>query len=459
MALQSAKMFKRIIYGITVACICAAAVFTPSKTVRHEFPVFRVMLDPGHGGVALPDRCRNGDRYCAVTRTYLQDFREGASFRGIEEHALVYEIASKAYDILLDCGENGDFSKFYPVLERFTDVPYDRVYIQCDMSRSDSRCRNEIIRREDPNGEFRIFDYPDARGIMRPGRLSYINARRPQIVVSLHAAGKGAAYFMGMNPVIVPPFDFLHSGLLDLQGEKQGRSYFFSSPYRDWFDESSRRTGYQWFLNDVMLYFTGYPLKASGDADLDNFRGYRYNMVTWPYRDHIGWERWARTHPDNSPYAASAKKFVLAGKYWVREKSVYEKYKRDGGLEGFGGDNYYASAEIIRYILYSLGINNLYHADQRLGKPYISVWTMPLFVNAINAFIELGYLARPRFRYLLTSRQDEIAQGVAVGVYSLCAGIVPKQAPIRDRPKGKKIDLIKYSMPNKGSYFDLAPIP
>ena len=434
--------------------LLAGCVFYPEQMSLREFPVFRVVLDPGHGGIAAGDWRKHGDRYDAISGAYLQVFKEGASYGSLEEHVIVNSIAKKAARILENCGPGGDFSRFYPHLEKFTALPYDRISIVCMLSRGDSIGRKSKARRKDPNEGFRIFDFPGPDGEMRPGRLSRINAFRPQLVVSLHSTKKGSAYFRGMNPVIVPPHGFLLNGLLYLQGSVKSRRFFFSSPYGDWFEESDERSGYEWFLNDVMIYFTGYPLNRDRSVQREEFKGYRYNMVTWSYHDDDGWERDARSHRDDTPYAASAKGFAARGRFWERERSIHENYRRDGGMEGFGGDNHYASSEIIRYILMSLRLRGIYSYEQRLGRPYVSVWHMPIHMNAVSAFIEMGYLDRAHFRYLLTRRQDEIAEGIAVGIYSLLSGIRPKTTGSEGAPRGKRIDLKKYALSSNKSYFD-----
>ena len=83
---------------------------------------------------------------------------------------------------------------------------------------------------------------------------------------------------------------------------------------------------------------------------------------------------------------------------------------------------------------------------------------MPLYLNAVTAFMELGYFNRPHFRHILTSRQDEIAEGVAVGVYSLLAGMEVRGGQRGATPRGKRIDLDKYRDSNKESYFDRAAV-
>jgi hypothetical protein len=67
---------------------------------------------------------------------------------------------------------------------------------------------------------------------------------------------------------------------------------------------------------------------------------------------------------------------------------------------------------------------------------------MPLNVNAINHFIELGYLNRRIDRHTLLNRQDEIAEGVAVGIYSLLAGMKPLIPDSPTLPGEKELTLI-----------------
>jgi hypothetical protein len=428
----------------------------PDNLRQFEFPVFRVVIDPGHGGISDINKIRFGDRYDPISGTYLQVFRDGAVRGKLEEHKIVYEIAIKVYDILGDCSPDGNYANFYKILERFCDNPPEKIFLRCMMSRGDSRNESEIAGREDPNAEFRLFDYPDKNGNILPGRISRINAFKPHLVVSLHINGSGTLFYNGMNPVILPPYKIMRNGLLYLQGKETGKNFFRNSLYNDWLDESNERKGFDWFLNDSALYFTGYPLNKDRSINTNDFKGYRYNMTSWSYRDEDGWAVRANQHPDNSSYSASLKTFAARGKFFEREQSQFESFKRDAGEEGFGGDNYYASAEIIRYILLSLHLNNISHPDQKLGKSYISVWHMPMLVNAVNSFVELGYLGRPRFRYLLTTHQDEIARGIAVGIYSLFAGIKQGKSGYKYLPRGKKIDLKKYNITTESSYFDLS---
>jgi hypothetical protein len=221
-----------------------------------------------------------------------------------------------------------------------------------------------------------------------------------------------------------------------------------------WFMESGRRTRFQWFLNDTAMYFTAYNIHKNGRVNFREYRGYRYNMFQWSYNDPKGWEKTARKHRPNTPYSYHYKTIKPHGKFWDRERSKYEEFRRSKGPEGYGGDNAYASYELIRFIQYNLRMNG--DRDRQLvpGKPYVSIWIVPQHVNAICAYLELGYLIRWRDRVRLTKKQNEIAEGLAVGIYSLFTGIRIKKSRLPYLPKGKKLNLKKYHIHSSKSYFN-----
>lgn len=437
--------------------ILLLVVILPIGSNRREFPEYLIVLDPGHGGLSLQPREIHGDRYDPISGKYLDDFKDGASYRKLEEHAIVYRIALKAKRLLDLCSTDGDYKKFFRILRRYTDSSPVRIIINSNMSRGDSTDSDAIRNRKDPNEEFRLFDFPDEDGTIKAGRISRINALQPQLVVTIHVAARGPGDYRGLNPIIVPPYKILFKGLRYLREEMKSRKFFYNSQYGDWFSESSRKSNFHWFLKDVSVYFTGHTIRADNRINIEDFRGYRHNMVSWQYSDHRGWEYIARHHPAGTRYSQSYKNFTPSGTFWEREKSIYERYRRDGGIEGYGGDNLYASSEIIRYILLSLYLKKKgrLHSEEKLTKPYISIWSVPIHINAISAFIELGYLRVRSHRRMLTKRQNEIAEGIAVGIYSLLAGLKPKEFNFKYKPKGKSIDLKKYYFPNEKNYFNI----
>jgi hypothetical protein len=428
--------------------------FFPSRVLKQEFPTFRVVIDPGHGGIGRNPMSVHGDRFDAISGRYLDSFKYGASLRDLHEHDIVYNIAIKTIKYLQYLAPGGDHNKFYQLLEKYSDAMPGNINIITYMSRKKSITDLEADEIEDPNALYRIFDYPDKEGVIKSGRLSRINAVKPHLVVSLHMAETGPRDYEGMNPVITPAYDYLLNGLLYLKGDAARKKNYQHSPYREWFVESETRSDFEWFLNDASLYFTGYPLKKNLELDRGSFKGYRYNMVQWSYADIPGWRYPAKFHMPNTKYSSSIKNFVPLGKFWDRERTNYERYRRDGGPEGYGGDNAYASYEIVRYILYSMYLHGDDHRTQKPGKSYISVWIVPLHVNAISAFIELGYLNRARDRFILTRKQEVMAEGIAVGIYSLLNGLAMKSQKYRYVPRGKKLDLNKYHITDDESYFD-----
>lgn len=440
-------------FGIIILLTVFMCTIAIGEIEQYDFPTFRVVLDPGHGGVAKRPISMHGDRYDAISEGYLDIFKEGAALGRLRERDIVYSIVKKAERYLRLCAPNGDNNSFYEILKQYTDEEPERINILTLVSRKRNITEDEAETLRDPNGPYRLFDYPGEDGSIRDGRLSKMNAFRPHLIVSLHLAEYGPREYRGMSPVVAAPYSFLEMGLRYLKGDRGVKDEISRGVLEDWFCEGVDRSNFQWFLNDVSLYYTGYSLKKNSN-EADMFRGYRYNMVDWRYRDFDGWEYIARGHPSNTRYARSVQDFVPDGKFWARERSRYEKYRREGGREGFGGDNAFASYEIIRYILYTLYRGSGRRIRYRAGKSYINVWIIPLQVNAINAYLELGYLRRPLDRHIMTERQDEIARGVAVGVYSLFAGLQLKKDDFSPMPKGKRIDLDRYRMSNDSTYFD-----
>ncbi len=446
---------KKLFHAALIFGCSLAFLFNASKVPEYEFPLFRIVIDPGHGGVSMDPKSLHGDRYDALSGTYLDPFKEGAARGRDWEHKIVYQIARKAYDILYECSPDGDFKKFNKILKKYSNARAKRIFILPMLSRGDSITRSEAKKMKEPNAEYRLFDFPGKDKKTMLGRISRINKFKPQLVVSLHCAQRAPREFKGMNPVLVAPYSLLSKGLEYLQKKRRSKRFFFKHGMRDWFKENNKRSSFSWFLNDTSLYFTSYPLNKKRKIELDNFKGYRYNMVTWKYRDSPGWERVARFHKPGTRYSNSYNSIALKGKFWEREKSQFEEFRRDGGPEGFGGDNAYASYEIIRHMLQALKNSGDYHYRNIPGKSYNSVYILPLHVNAVSAFIELGYLDRWRDRRILTKKQHILAEGIAVGIYSLLTGLEMKDRKFRHRPRGKKIDLDKYQISTDKSYFDI----
>lgn len=418
-------------------------------------PEYRVAIDPGHGGVSIKPIEKYGDKYDLLSGKYLDTFKEGAVYRNVNEHIIMFEIGTKVKKILELTESDEGFEKFRLIVKKYSDKDIQRVVIRSMMARPESKPREELEKKKDPNEDYRLFDYPRGDGSIAPGRISAINAFKPQLVLSLHCAEVTSRDRVGMNAVICPSYSFMVKGLEYLQKKRKGAAFFLNSNYADWFEETSRRSLFRWYLSDLSMYYTGYPLDKNDRIDKDKFNGYRYNMVTWRYMDKPGWDKTAIDHPPDTHYSSDINHFIPEGEYWDRERSVYEEYRRDGGPEGYGGDNTYAAHEIIRYTMMSINNTGYKSKDLTIAPPYISVWSVPLYVNAISAYIEFGYIRMPSYNYVLTKMQDTVAEGIAVGIYSLLAGVDLKPTAFKLKPKGKSIDLDKYRDTDGKSYFDL----
>ncbi len=446
------KKYKKIIFIIFVMCLMA---FIPSsKDDMDDIPRFRIVIDPGHGGFFNRDKTRHGDKYDLVTGKYLEYFAEGANYKGIYEHKLVYSIALKVIERLSLCSKDGDFDKFKKLIEKFTDKEPRRIYIETMISRDESLSDYQKERESDPNGPYRLYDYPGPNGEMIQGRISKINAFKPHLVISLHMAENAPPDYLGMNGIIIPPYNVLKTGFDKLIS---GKDYTISDSglIKSWFQESKALPKRYYYYKDVSQYFIGYGLTSKYKPDYNDFKGYKYNMIDWSFRDEPGWTDKAREHNDYTQYSRKYNTFIGNGLFWDREKSIYEEYRRGSSFTNFGGDNYFATYELIKYVLYSLHLNGIDGKEKKPGKPFISTWSVPLLVNAISAYIELGYFNRKWDRDVLIHRQDEIADGLAVGIYSLLAGLEDLQGDYRYKPSGKCIDLHKYYITKDKSYFGI----
>lgn len=440
-----------------LVCIGFSAAFLlvphPAGKEKPVVPVYRVVLDPGHGGANVFPVAMFGDRYDRISKSYLEVFREGSQGGGFEESVLMYRIAVKVSALLKLTESDSGWETFRAMVSKYSASEPPRVVIQGFMSRKGTLPRQKLLKLKDPNHDYRLFDFPSGDETVA-GRISVMNRLMPQLVVSFHCAQSAAHDQLGMSSVICAPYSFMAKGLEVLQHKRSDASFFHSSKYSSWFEERSNRSLYRWFLSDTSMYFLGYPLNGSDRVNAAKFKGYRYNMVSWPYRDPDGWEKTAASHPAGTRYASSPESFLADGPYWDRERSKFEEFRRDGGPEGFGGDNLYGGNEILRYTLTALAESGYQHPALRVAEPFLSVWSVPLYINAISAYVELGYLREPAHQKMFREKLDVVAEGIAVGIYSLLAGTVPKPSSNAFRPKGEKLNLDKYRIDDTKTYFE-----
>ncbi len=428
---------------------------------------FDVVIDPGHGGRYEPSRSYSGDHWDPFSKTFLLPYNFGASSSGMYEHEWTLDTAKKVEEILNLTHTDAGFAEFCKILQRHSDISstkIKKVRVNTHLTRRYSWEDDPEKHAANVNKKYRLFDSPDSFASgkggpsekMYPGRISFINQLSPDLVVCLHNNSSPNRNVRGFSSVIVPHFDFFSTingivtnGITNVapnnvrvnEPKYQKVANFITSVIT-----RPDKIDVKTMISDTATYFTGFR------AFTQKFIGLRYLMVTWRY--------------NTSSLFTS---FML---FFMRENSIYENYRRSGGPEGYGGDNFYSSEEIIRYIRAALwedlrSSNGYYaaktSAEEYAGShasPFVSDWAIPLHVNAITAYVELGYLSNARDRKLLKEKQAVVAESVAVGIYSLLAGLKPKKTDGIESPRGAAIDFAKYGRDkNSSGYFNISCRP
>ena len=206
------------------------------------------------------------------------------------------------------------------------------------MTRTENAKDKNYREKEDKNQLYRLYDFPDFKtGKNRLGRISMINKEKPALVVSLHINAMNAAPDSGgMGSVIAPSYQTFE--LLKRISDKQAQpEEFYKTPWKNWMLFESKWSRLENAIADAWIYFNGYwPNKGGTETNIERFEGYRANMITWRYRDEDGWEKTIKNK--EGPYSIDHKGFRAVGKFWDRERGKPELMRREGGLEGFGGD-------------------------------------------------------------------------------------------------------------------------
>jgi hypothetical protein len=405
---------------------------------------FVVVIDPGHGGLPLGPLSIHGERYCWSRREYLQAVNPGALHGDYRESAVVYGLA-EGVQANLQAWRNrslADIGRLCGI--RFSD-PDKRVRIQSSLSRPADLPSGQAAGDSDPNAPYRMFDYP-AKGERRPGRLSRIVEEKPHLLVCLHMRKKRYAGDSGGVAVVVPPGSFMRLVLAevdplvpqsDISAHLRETLPAAYHPYFDWFNWGGRRTSTDWMFSDLALHLLGYETqRGTLRIDPKKYAGHRERMLTWPYA--VASSR----HPEDF------EQVVWNSPFLRRELSLHEERRRHAGREGYGGDNLYASMELLKFIdLFAR--ERLRYDGYRIGKPWISVWLSPLFTNAVTAFIEVGCLDSDIDRNFITSKSDVIAEAISVGILSLFYGTRTETRGngaerAAEAPKGHPVDWKSY---------------
>jgi len=380
----------------------------------------------------------------------------------LRESALMFSLARKV-KWYLDLSRSAEtWPRFAEILKAFSvQARFEPIAFDSTLSRTTNYSgKGEPISDLVTNAPYRLYDYPDRRGKIQEGRISFINRQKPYLVLSLHLNPAGKGHPGGMAAVLSPGYrTFETLRLITLK--KKPRSAFFALKgwQKGWLGSDPGFDKVDSALGDAWVYFHGFRSNKGATAPLmDKNRGIRQNFFTWRYQDPPGWEETARTYPPGQ-YALKYEDWKPEGKFWEREQSKAEKWRREDGPAGFGGDNHYASDELMRYIQYGVRLQ----VPSRRGEdavhkridPFVSAYTLPIYSNAIVAFLEVGHLNRTLDREVIIGQEDAVARSLAVGVYSLFSGLKLKKGYGTDRPRGKKLDFAKYEKLPEGNYFQI----
>jgi N-acetylmuramoyl-L-alanine amidase len=403
--------------------------------LNSKYKTYKVVLDPGHGGKSQKISPVEGDHWDFKTQKFLTRYNFGAYHDNEAEHKIVLEICQKANEILRSANTDDGWREFSKLLSYYgvkRPEEFRRVNFDISLTRDKSYEAPEHSGEVNVNKHFRLFDSPDSfdennkpSAALCPGRMSKINAMTPELVICVHINSSTNKAARGQASVIIPDyhvFDFVKT-IKSRLGVKKALTYFW---VLSWFyPQNSVLSNLSRLINDCETYFTGRR------ADNKSQIGKRWQMVMWRYDKDDEYDN-LLNYKDNDSY-------------WKRERSDYETMRRGGGIIGAGGDNFYASEEVIKFVRMALWQDYINTAGASLkeayeikspgeylgahGAPFISDWALPQLVNAVTAYIELGYIENENDRKLLVEKKDIIARAIAVAVYSLTEGYEPKKIP------------------------------
>lgn len=423
-----------------------------------------VVLDAGHGGRAIIPYSVYGDKYDITSHRYLDHFREGANHKGMWENEAMYFIATRVSKILELTLKESTHNEFRKMIKPFGTIKGAVKPIRTALSREDNYFKQYEIIKDDPNAPYRLYDYVDIHtGEKRLGTISRINALSPELVISIHLAKGAAPKVGGLASVLTPGFDTFAMAREYVKNPRKRKSIqkkFSNGPYSKWFISAYGYNRFQSFLCDAWIYFTGNWSKPNGLHLKDNkFRGFRQHMISWHYANEPNWEQMVRTNPPNTPYAAHLKNFKATGKFWEREQSEPERWRREGGVEGKGGDNFFASQEILRFIRKGFFSIEKTKKDKlpEIMDPYISTWAVPTYTNAVSAYLEVAHLSSAKDFARMRNKKGVYARSIAAAIYSMVYSLaLSNPNNLQDFPKGNTIDFQKYTTFSQGNYFKMS---
>lgn len=478
---------------------------------RSNRDTFKVLLDPGHGGRGEPRGPTTGDNWDPAVGEFLTGYLNGGS-RTVNritytEHEIVLSLGKRVKLWLDKTADDRKWPEFEALVRRYQDMqkmPVRRIRVDCRVTREFAYTDHPDAANPNVNKHFRLFDGPDtlpaqASTPVFPGRLSRINAVGADLMVGLHVNDSIHANLRGSTALFVPPYAVFDQFREVLLGQRKWDEIHNSPYHRHWSFSKPPGSRRAEMLEDIQRYFLdGTAGTAGSDANALKRVG-RADRTQWRYR----------ADPAVVRTDLSAR---FQGPFWEREQSEFEKYRRAGGPEEIGGDNLYGGQELVRFVRHALWKDFLkkpgplpfpaqssrsrpvvdpdspppaqvssgagarggaavaaplstsyglpFPPDAYLGRhapPLCSDWLISLYTNSVAAYLEVAYLSNPADLWLLDNKLDVIAEGLAVGVYSLLSGLKVKDLPGLPSPRGAPVDWDRYyTTPWGRSWFDMA---
>lgn len=431
------------------------------RTSKDTIPQYTIVVDPGHGGA--PDK-RRVDKWDPVTGKYLGRYLYGGVYKNHHEHKIVLPLAKRLHYYLSLTRTNAGWAKFLKLLKKFSyKKKHKRIIFQPHLTRTTSYSDFQYAKTDPRNHTpYLLYDYPDKKNHrMQKGRLSLVNHFKPYLVISLHTTPAGGRQTGGMAAVLSPGYKTFNM-IKDISLDKMSINRFRKSAwYSGWLVTNSGWTRYEAARSDAWVYFHGYKTLKGRKLRIwkAKNRGLRHNMLQWRYADPPGWHKLARFNQPG-PYSTNYYKFQATGKFWDRERSLPEQWRRENGRAGFGGDNHYASDELLRYVQHGTRLlSPALRKKSAIGPvlpPFVSTFSLPTYTNAIVAYLEIGHHNRQNDRRLLITYREDVAKSLAVGIYSLFEGLSLGKRYSPWHPRAEKLDFSRYEKYKGQNYFKMA---
>ncbi len=409
-------------------------IYTIGFLIRFNFrtPYYMVFIVPNHGGKSAAATQTDGDWYNPVIKKYTMPYREGLYYNNISEFGRLLKLGFRITKLLEKTKHNSEWHEFENLLiENGVTNSYRKIILDPELIKIQSY--KAYGKKSDVNKYFRIMDFPSHGlfGGTEKGIISEINKFKSEFILTVDM-NYGNTTNREIFAVISPSYNFYNY----IRKQLINNSFDFSkysNIVNNYFgkDYNTKITN---IINDTYLYFTGYlPDKSLTKPDLKKFIGLGYNMVTWDWNDGSSWYKEYKNKKEYPWYNFLLEKFIPGGNFWDKEKSIYEKWKREKS-EFKEGDLYHAADNILNVIKSKFKSENII-----VGKPKYKFDAFTLYTTALVINLNLGSIYDKNNILFKDKNITKLANAVGIGLYSICAGY-----KLKNKYYMKPINLIKY---------------